>query len=366
VIVRRLTIIRRLVVLAALACGLVPASAIRASAQAPDDPHEQMIGEGPELLVKLFGSVDWGASQLPAMPNSFELGQFAVFVTSSLSDHISVLAEIVMEAGGTNTRVVTDLERLQVTFRLNDKLSLSAGRYHTDIGYYNAAFHHASYFETTIGRPRVYAFEDEGGVLPVHEVGLTMHGIVPKTGNMLHYVAEVGNGRSWTTPADGAEGRDSNSGKSTNVGLSLQPRQWRGVNIGTSYYRDEILHPTLGTVDHRITTAYGVYRTPSTEVIAEWLRLTYLTSDGRQSDSLSGYAQASHAFGKLRPYYRYDRLGIDPAAPFIGAFEPYKAHIAGIRIDPAEWIGLKAQYERLDQGVYHGINAVRTQLVFVF
>ena len=363
---RRLRSLRRFVVITSLAGCLLPAFAARAAAQGADDPHEQMLGEGPELLVKLFGSVDWGATQLPVTPNTFELGQFAVFVTSSLSDHISVLAEIVMEAGGTNTRVVTDLERLQVTFRLNDNLNISAGRYHTGIGYYNAAFHHASYFETPIGRPRVYAFEDEGGVLPIHEVGVSAHGIVPKTGGALHFLAEVGNGRTWVTIPDGAEGTDQNPAKSTNFGVSLQPPQWRGFEVGGSYYKDSVLHHTLGNVDERIGAVYSVYRTPSIELMAEWLRLTFLTPDGHFTSNLAGYAQASRAFGKLRPYYRFDRLGIDPATPFIGGFDSYKANIVGMRIDPAEWIGLKAEYERVDQGAYHGVNAVSTQLVFVF
>jgi hypothetical protein len=356
-------------ILASLAAGLLLALPARAAAQGGDDhqdQHDQPAGPGPELFVRAFGSVEWGASELPSLPNSFALGQFALFVTSALNDHVSVLAEIVMEASGANTQVVTDLERLQVTFRLDDHLRVSAGRYHTGIGFYNAAFHHGSYFETPIGRPRVFAFEDEGGVLPVHEVGLSARGMVPKTGAALHYVAEVGNGRSWETAAAGTEGRDQNRSKSTNVGLSLRPEAWRGVEVGTSFYRDNIPNATLNNVAHRIGTAYAVYRTPTVEVMAEWLRLTHQTLDGRHFVNQAGYAQVSHAFGKLRPYYRFDRLAIDTATPFIGNLGSYKANVFGVRIDPAEWIGLKAQYERTDELGRFGVNAVRTQLVFVF
>ena len=118
-------------------------------------------------------------------------------MTAAINDRVSVLAEVVLEASGANTQVVTDLERLQLTFRVADYLQLSAGRYHTGIGFYNTAFHHGSYFETPIGRPRVFDFEDEGGVLPVHDVGISARGTVPHTGSALHYLAEIGNGRSW-------------------------------------------------------------------------------------------------------------------------------------------------------------------------
>jgi hypothetical protein len=37
-----------------------------------------------------------------------------------LNDRVGVLAEIVMEATSADARVVTDLERLQLTFHVND------------------------------------------------------------------------------------------------------------------------------------------------------------------------------------------------------------------------------------------------------
>ena len=363
--------LRRAVATAILLCGLLAGTAQRAAAQSgterAQDQHDQMgAAAGPDLLVRAFGSVNWSGTDLPSAPNSFALGQLALFVTSAVSDRISVLAEIVMEAGSANARVVTDLERLQVTFRLNDALAVSAGRYHTGIGFYNAAFHHGSYFETPIGRPRIFAFEEDGGVLPVHELGLSARGVVPKTGAMLHYLAEVGNGRAWEPMAEGAAARDANGSKSTNVGLSFQPGHWRGLELGTSFYRDAIPNTTLGDVAHRIGAAYAVYRTPAVEVMAEWLRLSHQTLDGRHFANLGGYAQASRAFGKVRPFYRFDRLTLDPATPFIGDLGSYQANIIGMRTDPAEWIGLKAQYERSDEAGHTGVNSVRTELVFVF
>jgi hypothetical protein len=332
--------------------------------QQPDDPPAHL---GPEMLLRAFGSVDWAATDRPDIPSSFTLGQFDLFVTASLNDRVSVLAEIVLEASGANTQVVTDLERLQLTFRVADYLQLSAGRYHTGIGFYNTAFHHGSYFETPIGRPRVFEFEDEGGVLPIHEVGLSARGAVPNTGAALQYLAEVGNGRTWTAAGDeGSEARDQNGAKSTNLGVSLRPESWLGLEVGASFYRDRVRDPNGADLGLRIPAAYAVYRTRTAEVMAEWVRVSYRTASGATSSSDGAYVQASNAWGKVRPYYRFDRLAVDPSSPFIGGFDSSRSHIFGLRVDPAMWIGLKAQYERSNEAELRGIDAVRTQLVFVF
>jgi hypothetical protein len=359
----------RLVSAVLVAGGLCahPSSAI---AQTDDDHQEhQMTGATPpETTVRAFGSFDWAATRLRDVPNSFSLGQLTLFVTSTLNERVSVLAEVVLE-GGVGTRVETDLERLQVTFRWNDSFHVSGGRYHTGIGFYNTAFHHATYFETAIGRPRVFAFEDHGGVLPVHELGVTAGGVVPHSGSSLRYLAEVGDGRAWTpaeTDGVNVEGRDLNDAKSTNVALSYQPDQWPGFEAGASYYRDKIPQTAASAVDHHVGAIYAVYRTPSTEVMAEWLTLAHATPDGAAFHNHAGYVQASRAWGKLRPYYRYDRLDIDPATPFIGTIGSYKAHIAGLRVDPADSVAFKVQYERTDEAGQRGVSGVRAQVAFLF
>jgi hypothetical protein len=344
---------------------LVSVAASGARAQTPEAHDQPAPASRPEMVLHAFGSVDWASQPQPDGPNTFTLGQVALFMTSAISDRISVLAEVVLEASGENTQVTTDLERLQLTYGFNDYLNVSAGRYHTGIGYYNAAFHHGSYFEIPIGRPQVFAFEDEGGVLPIHEVGVSVRGKVPKTGSAMRYVAEVGNGRRWVD-FGGKEGLDQNQTKSTNVGLSLRPESWRGAEVGGSFYRDAIPVATDHAIAHRITSAYGVYRTPSTEIMTEWLLLFHREQSAATYTNNAGYFQASRAIGKIRPYYRYDRLDIDPNTPLIGSTGSSTAHMLGLRIDPAEWVGLKAQYERRRENQRAPFNGAHVQLVFVF
>jgi hypothetical protein len=334
---------------------------------APDTQDPHMAGPPSQLVLRAFGSVQWGQPEGPDSPNSFTLGQLDLFATSTLSERISVLAEIVFE-GGTDTRVVTDLERLQLTYLFNDYLSVSAGRYHTGIGFYNNAFHHGAYFETVIGRPRVFAFEDEGGVLPVHEVGVSAQGAIPGTGSRLYYLAEVGNGRPWGA-IEGEDGEgpkaDLNSAKAVNFRFSFRPERWRGFDAGGSLYLDTIPSDTVGPVTHRISAAFATYRTPTIELMAEWLMLTHDTGAVSYRND-GGYVQASKSWGKWRPYYRYDRLSIESGTPFLGAIESSTTHVIGVRLEPSEWVGLKAQYERGVLGSQRGIDGFRSELVFVF
>lgn len=331
-------------------------------AQEPSEPNPLN-----SLVVRAFGSVLWNATDRPATPNSFTLGQLDFFATSNLSERVSVLAEIVLE-GSINTQVETDLERLQLTYRFNDYLNISAGRYHASIGFYNAAFHHGGFFETPIGRPRVFAFEDEGGVLPIHEVGIKVSGLIPKTRSSLRYLVEVGNGRSWNRsgaePTAASPERDQNGSKAINLGVSFRPDRLRGFEAGASYYLDTVTGTMDPEVKHRIGAIYLTYRTPSVEVMAEWLTLTeHTTVTPRNS---AAYVQVSRAWGKWRPFYRYDRLSLDSRTLLFGATESTTAQIAGLRVDLSEWVGLKAQYERATLGSRRGVDSLGTQLVFVF
>jgi hypothetical protein len=350
---------------------IVMPGAAPALAQATGEPPEQTHDEGetgPGMVLRAFGAVQWGTTQVEDVPNTFTLGQFALFATSALTDRINVLAEVVMEAS-TDTRVVTDLERLQLTYRFDDSLQLSAGRYHTGIGFYNAAFHHGAFFETPLGRPRAFAFEDEGGVLPVHDVGLTARGVVPRTGFALHYVAEIGNGRRWDVDHESEDAHDSNSAKALNFGLSVRPPSWPGFEAGGSWYRDEIASGASGTGDdvlHHIGVAYVTYRTPETEIMAEWLRLTHRLPGADTYVNHTGYVQLARAVRGVKPYYRYDRQSINPQTPIIGHIESFTGHTLGVRVEAAQWVGVKVQYERATHGSLRGVDAFRTQLVFVF
>ena len=165
----------------------VDPAAAAAQVDAMQGHNMQIPGGGPTLNIRGCFDFNFGTGSIanplifpivangcevcgnPATPphTGFQSGEFDLFTTSRLSDHLSFLSEIVFGADATNEFSV-DIERYQLTYRLNDYFSASAGRFHTAIGYYNTAFHHGNWFSTAEGRPIMYLFEDSGGLLPVH------------------------------------------------------------------------------------------------------------------------------------------------------------------------------------------------------
>jgi hypothetical protein len=154
-----------------------------------------MESSAPRLQLRGYGDVSYAASDRPGSTNSFALGQLNLFITSRLTDRVSFLTETVIEADPVNNEFGIEPERLLLLYSVNDYLNLSIGRYHTAIGFYNTAYHHSALMQTTMRRPFLFQFEDNGGILPIHNVGVSATGFISRAAG-LHYVAEIGNGRS--------------------------------------------------------------------------------------------------------------------------------------------------------------------------
>src|SRR6266446_6355025 len=114
------------------------------------------------LRIRGFSDITFHGNDLKGNTTSFSLGQLDLFVTSDLSEKLKFLSEIVFEAGRDNLFGV-DVERLLLTYSFGDFLNVGVGRFHSAIGYYNTAYHHSTWLQTTTGRPFLFEFEDRGG-----------------------------------------------------------------------------------------------------------------------------------------------------------------------------------------------------------
>ena len=99
----------------------------------------------------------------------FILGQYDLFITSQITDRISMLGESVFEY---STDFGVDVERLFIKYTHDNHFAISAGKFHTPLGYWNNAFHHGLVIQPIMVRPDVLKFEDDGGILPIHETGV--------------------------------------------------------------------------------------------------------------------------------------------------------------------------------------------------
>src|SRR5262249_36744637 len=252
----------------------------------PKRGHSMEMPGGPKLNIRGFLDFNSGFGSVanpliyPLVPpgdtihNTFQSGEFDLFLSSRLSQNISFLSEIVFGSDATNNFGI-DVERAQITYKVNPYFALSGGRMHTSIGYYNTAYHHGAWFQTATGRPFMYYFEDSGGILPVHIVGISATGLVPHTGKWnLHWVAEAGNGDSSVSLSDPSVNPVQNflsdkNHKAANVAAYVKPDWLTGLQIGANYYYDVRVPVEEPHVHNTITGMYVVYITPTWEILNE-------------------------------------------------------------------------------------------------
>jgi hypothetical protein len=298
--------------------------------------------------------------------STFALGVMDLFITSQISERFSYLTEVGFEADPGSNNIGVDLERAQLSFVPNDKFSLTMGRMHAMLGYYNTAFHHGTWFQTTIDRPRMFEFEDSGGPLPIHNVGLGSMGKIPSGKLGLHWLAEVGNGKQTYSLAAGpapANVLSDHTGKSTNLGMFVRPEKLDGLQAGFDWYQASVvpvvsLLPGFGepnfafpnAVDYykqNIYVAHAVYITPKIELMAEDAEMRDLPRGSvRPLYTSGGYAEASHVFGQFRPYARFQWMNPnfnDPNTAWTGR---WVGPTGGVRWDLNAFIALKVELSR--------------------
>jgi hypothetical protein len=380
--------------------GTAPPSPVSPQATAPPQPETEpqtqpAESQGMELnrtLLRIRGFSDitfHGNNHLhdsplcqayTCFPSSFTIGQVNLFVTSDLSERFKFLSEIVFEADEVNNFGV-DVERMLLEYSQNDYLNIAVGRYHTAIGYYNTAYHHSTWFQTATGRPFLFDFEDKGGPLPIHNVGVSLSGRIPSGSLGLHYVAEVGNGRasrSYVPPLGQSANAvqsyvDENSHKALNVALFARPDRIRGLQVGFSAYRDVLYPGVASRVGETILTAHAVFIRSNFEWLNEALVIRHTPQGGRVFDTPGGYTQISKRFGSYRPYFRYQYLNAADSEPLYPDLRLRAGPSLGVRYDPTDFVALKFQYDytvlRANQavlGANQAISGLALQAGFTF
>jgi hypothetical protein len=348
------------------AAGPEPEPAGHAAAAQHDDEHEHLPGGTPRMEIQGFADVNFHASNQKGTTNSFSLGQLDLFMTSRLSEKFSVLGELIVEAGQDN-RFTFEIHRLLLRYAPNDYLNLSAGRYHSAIGFYNTAYHHGSWFQTAVNRPFIFAFESKGGILPLHNVGVSATGRVPSGSLGLHYTAEVGNGRASRSRLDAAvqTAVDDNNGKSFNLGLFARPKSLPGFQTGFSFYRDSLTPAGAPRVGQSIMAGHVVYQNRLYEVLNEAVVVRH-ERGGRVFYTPGLYTQFSRRFGDLRPYARYQYVNVpsdDPIYPDVGR---RNGPSVGLRYDVSEFAAFKAQYDHTQRRRQSSIDELLLQFAFTF
>ncbi len=350
--------------------------------QGPSDAMMERMDVSRTLLrIRGFGDISLHGDTQKGDHTSFSLGQLDLFVTSDVSDKFKFLSEIVFEAGPTNiygslkvngepNSFDVDIERYLLQYSHNDYFSLSAGRVHTAIGYYNTAYHHSSWLQTTTGRPFLFEFEDHGGILPIHMVGASASGQIPSGSLDLHYVAEVGNGRASREPLiqEPVQNEyDDLNHKAFNLALFARPEAVRGLQTGFSFYHNLLAPLNQPAVGESIFAGHAVLVRPKYEWLNEALLDRHVLQGTSKSFNTPGfYSQVSKQFGSYRPYLRYQYVNASNREPLFPDVQLRHGPSAGLRYDASESVALKFQYDYSFLRNQPGVSQLALQMGFTF
>jgi hypothetical protein len=302
--------------------------------------------------------------------SAFALGELDLYIVSQLTDSLSFLGETVFELNDDGETQV-DVERLILKYTKSDRFWVSFGRHHNKLGYWNNTYHHGLYLQPTVERPLVLKFEDDGGVLPIHTVGLAAGGKLFRGAWALDYNGTLSNGRG-LTPEHVQGGTDLNNHKAVALQVSLVRDRKSYWSFGPSVYHDRIppdpATPGRDTsIKETIVGGHLVYRDSRIEFLAEYYDL-------RHDDEASGaifqhsgyYALAIWRPWMLKPYVGVDRVDVNTDDLFFSNLEgDVLRYLVGMRIDPQPYFAVKVELRREDR-VQEKANVVAAQLAFSF
>lgn len=326
-----------------------------------------------DLGVPLHGFADVGYVGSNAKgPNDrksgFALGTLDLYLTPQFGDRVKSIIELAFEYTDEGA-LATDLERLQFGYTFSDSLTLWAGRFHTPYGYWNTAFHHGPQIQTSVIRPRFTDFEDKGGILPSHAVGLLASGSVRAGEGKLQYDAYLANGNSITDKVlDFNASKDNNNNKLVGGKLAYEfGGALDGLTLGAHAFtqtveRTAVIDPSDPTNNLPLTNtkvnvygAFAVLDRDNWELVSEYYRFRNKDLSGATGtrSSWAGFAQLGYTIGqKWTPYVRTEKTVLDQSDNyFLGqdSGRSYQRNALGLRYHLNPQAALKVELNKTEQ-----------------
>ena len=333
-----------------------PQEPLQAGPQASENPSVPTADTQPtypSLHLAGFSDFAFAATDQRGARSGFSEGQYTLHISSALSSKVNFISELTASArtdAGTGTPAATgfnfEVERSILRFDQSDHFKASFGRYHTPINWWNTAFHHGQWLQTSISRPEMTQFG--GRFIPVHFIGGLAEGAVPLGGLNLNYNVGVGNGRN-SVISRGGDAGDTNNHRAWLVNLFAKPDRLYGLIAGGSVYHDKITLAGNREFREWITSAHMVWQKENPELIAEFANVNH-QEVGRPNtfNSQAYYIQMAYRLPWLerlwKPYYRFEYIHIPRADAVFQGVPNLAGSIAGIRYDISSFAAIKAEY----------------------
>jgi hypothetical protein len=245
-----------------------------------------------------------------------------------------------------------EVERMAIRFDQSDRLKASVGRYHTPINYWNTAYHHGQWLQTTITRPEMIQFG--GRVLPVHFVGGLIEGSVPAGGLNFNYKAGVGNGRASVISRGGDPG-DVNGHRAWLANAYIRPDRLFGLQTGGAIYGDRVTLANGSEFDEQIVAAHAVWEKETPEIVAEFAGVRHKNREtGVVAWTPAFYVQVAYRLdaggGLWKPYFRFEHIGVNALDAMFATVPSLDGATVGIRYDASLLAAVKGEYRTWTRG----------------
>ncbi|MFY0686585.1 MAG: hypothetical protein JXQ90_05445 [Cyclobacteriaceae bacterium] len=279
--------------------------------------------------------------------SAFNTGGFNMFVTSKLTDRISVLGELFMGFKGDGSTLVNfNIERLYFKYQVKDKLNLRIGRQYTPLGFWNNTYTQGIVYQPTINRPYPVRNENDKGILSTNSVGLQIDG--EDIGGMLFsYYLMVDN-----TTGSASINTDNTTKKAITGKLKFEPiLDW---DVFASARHDFIVAGgesvqgvvQANEVQQTIFNAGIAHMTviSSFELSVEYFHVINNIESVNKSSNNFMYGYVGYRVNQITPYFQYGYLEYDASDQY---FVPSvrRAFVTGLRYNFTPDVVLKMEYK---------------------
>lgn len=191
-----------------------------------------------------------------------------------------------------------DLERLQLGWEPSDHSVFWLGRFHQASSVWNHEHHHGQFLQTSISRPASEQWEDDGGVIPQHFLGLLWESDW-RVGGTYRVKSALGAGLAPLITPDGLEPFDvlkpdaSGHKLGGQARIAYQPNELEDTGVGLLFARNEIgakdaPQSALGPFDHVDQTVIGLF------LKGEWAPWKLQVTGYHVTSGLEGIPGAPH------------------------------------------------------------------------
>lgn len=261
------------------------------------------------------------------------------------------------------------MERVIVRYSFSNYANLATGKFHTPFGYWNNAYHHGALIQPTIQRPTILQFEDEGGFLPIHQVGMQLDGSGITSKN-IGYNLFISNGQAQGN-SGGAFGYTGTPAISGAVNIEpvanlkfIASGFYNKVPAGSKTYQGIMLTEAS---KYRMLNASLVYfnnRAP-VEFVIEYYNIgnTMNTTGLTQMNGVDAYVGLSRF--KVKPYLVYNSIRFQAGERYFHK-NNRDGITAGVRYNIAAKAVVKLEYSHEKTELIKSQNMLRFQVAIGF